>query len=508
MAKGGFDLAAALGAVSNLDAGTKADGREQIEYIDIDLLDADPNNFYQLSDVDELAANIEFVGLQQPLRVRANPDKPGRWIVVSGHRRRAALQQLVSGGREDLRYVPCIREQAAGSAALQELRLIYANSDTRKMTSAEISQQADRVEELLYQLKEEGIEFPGRMRDHVAAACKISTSKRARLKVIRDKLIPEFDKDYKSGKLKESSAYAIAQQEFDVQKTVRKYTAANYVQYLTEWQVSSMVGKIKPVMERHCKKQSGAACTHKAAILDKLFDDTYGYKPCDRVCCDKCDKLASCKSACPLLSDKIKRLRADQRAQNAQAKAAKAAKDQPKIDAISAFWRREAEARAASGKSVKQLFAATETYYSESNEQSWLDDEALKKISTFTQLPFGRYGFYLDTAKKLIATAKCLGVTTDYLLGLSDDPHGGAAQQPPAEGWVPLRYVDGHEDPPRAGLYYCKFQLDGIVIDDAFAWDDILGWIWSGSKERVEAECLGWFPLPEDEEDKHAESND
>ena len=179
MAKDGFDLAAALGAVP-IPGTTPAEGREQIEYIDIDLLDADANNFYQLSDVDELAANIEFVGLQQPIRVRENPDQPGRWIVVSGHRRRAALQKLVDGGREDFRAVPCIREQAVGSAALQELRLIYANSDTRKMTSAEISQQAERVEMLLYQLKEEGIEFPGRMRDHVAEACKVSKSKLSR----------------------------------------------------------------------------------------------------------------------------------------------------------------------------------------------------------------------------------------------------------------------------------------------------------------------------------------
>lgn len=39
-----FDLAAALGDVSNLDTG--AEGREQIEYIDIDLIHPDERNFY------------------------------------------------------------------------------------------------------------------------------------------------------------------------------------------------------------------------------------------------------------------------------------------------------------------------------------------------------------------------------------------------------------------------------------------------------------------------------
>ena len=56
----------ARAAVSNLDT----ENREQIEYIDIDLIDDDPRNFYVLSDLEELAANIELCGLQQPIRVR------------------------------------------------------------------------------------------------------------------------------------------------------------------------------------------------------------------------------------------------------------------------------------------------------------------------------------------------------------------------------------------------------------------------------------------------------
>ncbi|MDO5764731.1 MAG: ParB N-terminal domain-containing protein, partial [Elusimicrobiales bacterium] len=502
MAKGGFDLAAALGAVPIPGTNAPTEGREQIEYIDIDLLDADANNFYQLSDLDELAANIEFVGLQQPLRVRPNPDKPGYYIVVSGHRRRAALQQLVAGGREDLRAVPCIREQAAGSAALQELRLIYANSDTRRMSSAEISQQAERVEMLLYQLKEEGVEFPGRMRDHVAAACKITKSRLSRLKVIREKLIPEFTKYYKAGDLKETPAYALAQQPAEIQKLVCKYTSAKDRKSLSEWKVNDTVGKITPVVGRKCKMQSGAACTHKTVVLDKLFDGIYGYKPCDRVCCDKCDNLASCKTACPLLSEKVKRLRADRRAQNAQEKAAKAAKDQPRIDEISEFWRREASARAASGKSVKELFAATESYYSQANEQSWVEKETLQKIRTDTILPFGTYGFYLGEAHRLIATAKCLGVTTDYLLGLSDEPYGAVAPETGADvqesGRMELIRWENRGKTPPIGALILTYDLTntGPVLRPA---------VWDGShfhapgnpgKELTGLKYTQWLRIP------------
>ena len=156
-----FDLSELLKDVS--DSGIN---REQIEYIKLELLDEDPNNFYQLSAIDELASNIELCGLQQPIRVRKQEN--GRYMIVSGHRRRAAVAMLAQEAPEKWQDVPCIVESDVVSPSLQELRLIFANSSTRTMTSAEISQQAEKVEKLLYHLKEEGYEFPGLMRDHVA----------------------------------------------------------------------------------------------------------------------------------------------------------------------------------------------------------------------------------------------------------------------------------------------------------------------------------------------------
>ena len=141
----GFDLGAMLASVSDSDT-----GREQIEYIPLADLESDPNNFYQLSHLDELADNIATCGLQQPLRVRPDPDRNGKYIIVSGHRRRAAVAILAKENMEKWREVPCIVERDSVSPALQQLRLIYANANTRAMTSAEISQQAEQVEKLLY----------------------------------------------------------------------------------------------------------------------------------------------------------------------------------------------------------------------------------------------------------------------------------------------------------------------------------------------------------------------
>lgn len=58
---GKFRLADHIAKGAVPDSGTAGD-REQIEYIDIALLDDDPRNFYELSGLDELAANIELLG--------------------------------------------------------------------------------------------------------------------------------------------------------------------------------------------------------------------------------------------------------------------------------------------------------------------------------------------------------------------------------------------------------------------------------------------------------------
>ena len=52
-----FDITSVLKGVSGPDA-----GKEQIEYIPVDQIDPDPNNFYSLDGLDELAGNIELIG--------------------------------------------------------------------------------------------------------------------------------------------------------------------------------------------------------------------------------------------------------------------------------------------------------------------------------------------------------------------------------------------------------------------------------------------------------------
>lgn len=428
MAKKPVDIAAMLGKqfadVPKLDTS----GREQIQYINIDLIDDDPNNFYELSGIDELASNIELCGLQQPIRVRAGEDR--RYIIVSGHRRRASLRKLVEGGRTEYQEAPCIVEQADGvSAAMQELCLIYANADTRQLTSAEQSKQAERVEALLYQLKEEGTEFPGRMRDHVAEACKLSKSKLARLKVIRNKLIPLWATLYKKDEISEDFAYEMAKLSEDYQRKLYDANQAGLSLYgnnIDSWgrQLASLDAIVCPKGEQCCTNADNMwqRMLKKNDWCSKNCDGRYG----KATCCKGCSELYSCKFACEQFAKQIAKHKAETKIQKKTEREEQQAKEQAHIAQVAASWARFAEARKAAkikmNDLIRGIYAPDKPQYAASysdwREKEWANREKGEGI-TSNDRPFGAD---ILNNNELVRAADILGCSLDYLLGRVDDP--------------------------------------------------------------------------------------
>lgn len=491
----GFDLASMLQDVSNLDT-----SREQIEYIDIANIDEDPHNFYQLSKVEDLASNIELLGLQQPIRVRDNPDQPGRVIIVSGHRRRAALQLLVDEGKEQYKDVPCIREKEAGSAAMQELRLIYANADTRTMTSAELSKQVERVEDLLYQLKKEGVEFPGRMRDHVAEACKVSQSKLARLKVIREKLDQCWKADYVSSELNESVAYALAQMPDDLQKQLyasaqaAHRTAASIPEYI----VRDIHKEYIKLTQCTCK--DGSHCTHVQTMAMRMMHRAMVhslYYTCQG-CCATCSSLTTCLHVCPKLAQLAKEKKEKQKQKSDAAAQARAETDRKYREQIARLWRRFREAREAAGKSVEECLDAfnLRCYSWDEDKFSRMEQGDVHNIA-HEYLPY-EFEFDLEALQPLFRAADFLGCSLDYLFCRTDKPHGDTA---PAEGGVPLQWLPGQERPQHYGQQAVgKFQADGMAkpLQMIVKWDGSR-WRFPNGGATIDAECVAWFPIPGEE---------
>lgn len=166
-----------------------------------------PNNKYGIRDIEELAANIEAMGLMQSLVVQKIVEN-GTYQLISGERRYQAMKLLYESGNEKYATVPCKVEN--DSDEIQELKLLFANSTARELTDYEKTYQAQRIKELLVQLKKAGKKFPGKIRDYVAEILKVSSSQVGRMESISKKLTPEFTEEFKADRIGVSAAYELS----------------------------------------------------------------------------------------------------------------------------------------------------------------------------------------------------------------------------------------------------------------------------------------------------------
>lgn len=486
-----FSLADMLKEVSNPDT-----GRDQIEYIRLDLIDSDVNNFYQLSDIEGLADNISFAGLQQPIRVRKNADND-RYTIISGHRRRAAIELLAKDEPEKWQEVSCIVQQDAASPALQQLQLIFANSSTRKLTSAEISEQAVQVEKLLYQLKEEECYvFPGRMRDHVSEVAGVSKTKIARLKVIRDNLTPSWSRRFSENKLNESTAYALAQLPAEYQQAIfNGLDVENRLGWLRENEIIKYKQRFDKIAELKCGKSGGFPCANCKCKLEQAAR-IYVYNTCNcHKCCSECPDLASCKNACSRLADKVKKLKENAKYTKRQEKAAKAEKERPQIEQIQNLWCRFGYLRDRAGKTVKEVLDVVDIYYHKDDDKKYASlEDGTAKITTTTKLPFN-YSCYLSDVNRFIAMADLFGCSLDYLLCRTDDP-----DPKPAENVSNLNTGWQTGNPEKIGFYAV------CTLYDDTSKPDVQRMLWTGYcwkvhnyefEPEVDGQILGWMPFPE-----------
>lgn len=478
-----FDLGDLLKDVSKLDT-----DREQIEYIPLKNILRDPNNFYQLSDVSQLADNISFCGLQQPIRVRAKPDEPGKYIIVSGHRRREALQILEAENPERWQEVPCIVERDTVSPALQQLRLIYANANTRVLTSAEIGEQAAQVEKLLYQLKEEGYDFPGRMRDHVAEAVGASKTKLARLKVIRENLDPVWADAYKEAQINESVAYNLSQIPGSWQRIIHTNWGDKPTRLYADT-VANAKNRFEAVTKIQCHHGANL-CEHTTTMMEKNAKDMY-VTACYG-CCFDCYSIQTCKDVCPLAKSKQKEMKETAKAADARAKCERAKRDAPVLETIRDIFRRVGEARLAAGISVKELYDAEGVYYTKADLEKQVRLETRPETITSTsQVVFG-YSIHHDSIRCLVRVADLLNVSLDWLLGREPQQQKRENQK--------VSKLDTWQtgNPPAGGVYAVVLAIKctgGTTVDEA-EWDEEQWCIWGAPLDEDELTVTHWAEFP------------
>lgn len=418
-----FDVSSIF--ADQMQAVSKSDTGKLLITVDVDdLLDNDAN-FYAVDEdkLEDLKNSIALSGVMDPPTV--TDAGGGKYRLISGHRRTAAVRALVSEGREDLRKMP-VFVRSPKSAAMEELELIMANSTVRVLSGAEISKAAQRVERLLYDLKEQGVEFPGRMRDHVAAACNISRTKLANLHTIEANLIVDFKNQWEDGKLPDATALALARCEpafqmrlRDALKRSKEAPTADAIDRVRELQKAG--AKWRPSTCLHCPDRKLCPTSRDDAVLrHDVLGGCYG-DPCKgELCCMDCRFGAKSEPwlACDQMCSRAQQYRTDKRIAEKQEAETKEEKTQiGYCKAIQRDAQRIAKAADAAGLPDKQKLQLDIHCY---------PPVEIGEIRKWAAGDFGDAYFYNDNALRVDSgqvaeVCENLHCSADYLMGLTDE---------------------------------------------------------------------------------------
>ena len=191
---------------------------DNIKMIDINEIAPSRNNFYEITDIELLADDIEREGLKQSLVVVKDPDT-GLYEVKGGHRRLAAIKLLINEKRRNSTKIPCYVD-GEKSAAESQFDLIMLNATQRKYSDADVLHEYEEITRMLKQLNNEGKGLGGRMRENIAKILGISNGQVGKLDNIRNNAVPEIQSKIKSGEMSISTANEIAKLSPEKQKEV------------------------------------------------------------------------------------------------------------------------------------------------------------------------------------------------------------------------------------------------------------------------------------------------
>lgn len=173
----------------------------------IDKLYPDSANakIYSIESIEELADSIELAGGVLHNLVVREPDKDGRYQIISGERRWTACKHLVEQGKEQYGEVGCLIEHVHDEDTLQ-LMLVLANSTARQLTDAEKMRQAEALTAVLTRMRKEG-KVQGRVRDLVGKMLKTTSGQLARYHAIQANLQGGLRDRFERGEVGVSVAY-------------------------------------------------------------------------------------------------------------------------------------------------------------------------------------------------------------------------------------------------------------------------------------------------------------
>lgn len=235
---------------------------DNIKMIDIDDINPNDENFYEMSDIELLADDIERVGLKHNLVVVKAPD--GEYTVKSGHRRLAAIRLLIEQKRCRSTKIPCIVD-GHKTQAEEQFDLIMLNATQRKYSDADVLHEYEELEKTFKALEAEGKPLKGRIRDNIAKVLNVSPAQVGKMENIKHNAIPEVEKAVKSGAMSISTANEVAKLSAEKQQEIIKETPK-----ISHKEVKEIQKQEKPKPTAQSKVESSASNSFE----DDLGDNT------------------------------------------------------------------------------------------------------------------------------------------------------------------------------------------------------------------------------------------
>ena len=475
---GKFDLSRIVGAADVSESDT------ELREIFLDKIRENPENFYPPlpeDEADALRESIQANGLLEPLLVV--PDG-ATYRLVSGHNRLRALRDLRANAfGMDYKTVLCRVLQPMD--ADHEITAIIEANRQRKKTPAVLQQEAEALTEVYVRRKQAGEELPGRIRDRVAEAMQVSATKLANLNAIKNGL-----KDtqlvvwWQTGTMPEAAALEAARMDAEEQEHLRLWLLGHY-----EKPTLANVRKFRVIWDgcRHeCPEADGAFCPNAEAIYQEDYWDGVWS---GAGCCAQCLERDTCEACC----DYAERKEQEPHEAPETPVCPPMNEDEPE-DWLDAH-RDELEAAAANWKAQREAFGAR---LRKAREETGLDRAAFaEKLGLYKATYSAWENGALPGSGQFPDLAKGLGVSTDYLYGLTDDPTPPGTKRTQPEGQLTIAgWMPGSCSPAEPGEFVVLVDVGPIKYFRTFMGWDGDSWLMLPSQQAAEISPSWWLRLP------------
>lgn len=471
MAKGKFDMSEFLSPVEGVP---ESDTTREIA---VDDIVDNPRNFYPRPDnaaLAELMESIRANGLLEPPTVV--PDTDGKYRLISGHSRMAAVRLLASSRDESeaKRFATVFCRVLPDMTPEQEECAVIEANRQRVKSPALLAQEAERLTAMYIRRREAGEELPGRIRDRVAEAMQVNKTKLANLSAIKRGLkVPGIVRKWEAGELPEAAALEIARMDDETQYR------------LLDWVIDSgCAWTINNVREfsvcwtlfRHECPDAKGFCTNARRMYQQKFRGGV-LRGCSG-CCRTCLGRDTCSIACRFV---LAERPAGGIAPPPQKTPTNPAINNPRLKGLTPrFCARVKALREATGLTKKEFAESIGEY--QATYSAW-ENASMAGSGSIPKL------------------ALALGTTMDYLCGLTDDPSPTKTVSSPewqtldAEHWpeegalVVLSYPTG-----LGGSAYLTARCCGGVSDQYPFISTDAG---ISVQDIVECKCDSWLLISE-----------